>query len=75
MVLSQSTGSLDPVAIFDKGIGRLMTVKDVARFLSCSERTIRLWISRRILPVVRPAPRMVRFDPREILQWLAERKG
>lgn len=60
---------------FENGIGRLLTVKELAMLLACSEKTIRDWVLKRLVPVTRPRPRMVRFDLREIRSWLAERKG
>jgi excisionase family DNA binding protein len=60
--------------LFENGIGRLVTVRDLARFLSCSEKTIRDWVLKGLVPTVRPMPRMVRFDLREIDRWLSERK-
>ncbi len=61
-------------ALFDNGIGRLLTVREVAERLACSEKTIRDWVLKRLIPTVRPMPRMVRFDEQDISRWLSERK-
>ena len=61
--------------VFENGIGRLLTVKELAMLLACSEKTIRDWVLKKLVPVTRPRPRMVRFDLRDIRSWLAERKS
>ena len=61
--------------LFENGIGRLITVKEMAMLLACSEKTIRDWVLKGLVPVTRPRPRMVRFDLQDILKWLAEKKG
>ncbi len=60
---------------FENGIGRLVTVTELAKYLACSEKTVRDWVWKRLIPVVRPMPRMVRFDMQEIRRWLSERKS
>jgi len=59
---------------FENQIGRLLTVSELATLLSCSEGTIRNWVWKRRIPVVRPSHGMVRFDVRDIWNWLSERK-
>ena len=59
---------------FENGIYRLLTVSDVAGILRCSAGTVRNWVYRGLIPTVRPMPRMVRVDPRELWNWLSERK-
>ena len=61
--------------LFENGIGRLMTVREMAMLLACSEKTIRDWVFKGLIPVTRPRPRMVRFDLQDILKWLAQKKG
>ena len=60
-------------SFFDKGIGRLLTVSELATVLNCSAGTIRNWVYQGLIPVVRPAPRMVRFRITDIENWLSER--
>ena len=71
----ETLGHSGRAEIFENGIGRLMTVKQLALFLACSEKTVRDWVFKGLVPVVRPMPRMVRFSTKDILCWLAERKG
>lgn len=78
---SDNRGPSDPrlpmesrfVALFEKHIGKLLTVKELAVVLCASEKTIRDWVLKGLIPVVRPQPRMVRFNPLAIARWLAER--
>lgn len=54
------------------GIEPLLTVGDLARILKCSERVIRYWRSKRLLPepdVV--LERMVRWRPQTVVDWIA----
>jgi predicted DNA-binding transcriptional regulator AlpA len=39
-----------------------------------SRNTIHTWVHRKLIPHVRIAPRMVRFDPDEIERWIASRQ-
>ena len=59
--------------LFDKGIGRLLTVSELAKMLQCSPGTIRNLVWKNKIPIVRPTPRMVRFDWEMIRRWLSER--
>lgn len=61
--------------IFENGIGRLLTVTDVANLLQCSVGTIRNLVWKGKIPTVRPTPAMVRFHPEEIWKWLSERNN
>lgn len=60
-------------SLFEKGIARLLTVSDLAKFLKCSERTIRTLVAQGRIPTVRPTPRIVRFHSEVIRRWLSER--
>jgi len=62
-------------SFFDNGIGRLVTVRELATILAVSEKTVRDWVFKRRVPTVRPGPRMVRFALREIGRWLLERES
>jgi len=59
---------------FENGIDRLVTVRELAKFLNCSEGTIRNWVWKLEIPVIRLSSRMVRFDLQQVLRWLSERK-
>ncbi len=59
--------------IFEKGIGRLLTVSELAEVLQCSKGTIRNLVWQGKIPTVRPTPRMVRFSSEVIRRWLSER--
>jgi len=50
---------------------KLLTVADVAKRLSVSTRTIQRLVAGRRLPVIRLGPRLIRFDPARIEQWIA----
>jgi len=63
------------ITAFEKGSTNLLTVDELASFLKCSKGTIRNWVSQGCIPVVRPAPRMVRFNLIQINQWLEEKCG
>ncbi|MCI5072641.1 helix-turn-helix domain-containing protein, partial [bacterium] len=54
----------------DKRIDDLLTVDELALLLKCSKGTIRNWVYQGKIPVVRPAPRMVRFNIHVIQRWL-----
>ena len=51
----------------------LLTVNELAVVLKVSPKTIRHWVLQDRIPVVRPRPRMVRFDPLVIARRMAER--
>ncbi len=70
----QESSSTSAHLFFENGIYRLLTVSDVAGILKCSVGTVRNWVYRGLIPTVRPMPRMVRIDPRELWNWLSERK-
>jgi len=53
--------------------GQLWTVRELAQRLSLHEKTIYDWIARGQLPCIRLGHRL-RFDPHDILRWLAARK-
>ena len=60
---------------FENQITRLLTVGELARALQCSAGTIRNWIWKREIPIVRIGRRIVRFNAQEIREWLSERNG
>ncbi|HMQ11638.1 MAG TPA: helix-turn-helix domain-containing protein [Oligoflexia bacterium] len=49
-----------------------LTVKELALHLGVAEKTIRDWVYKEAVPVVRVG-RSVRFNPRDIKNWLDER--
>jgi len=52
----------------------LLTLRDVARYLGVSERTIRREVKASRLLAVKVG-RQVRFDPPDVLRYVAARKG
>lgn len=52
---------------------KLMTLAEVAEYLSATERQVRDLVYRRKIPHVRVG-RLLRFRPAEIEQWLEENK-
>jgi len=52
----------------------LMTAADVAGFLAVSLSTVRGWVARDEIPVVRIG-RLVRFRRRDVDRWLEHRSG
>ena len=51
----------------------LLTVEELAERLSVSPRTVIDWARRRIIPDVRPTPRVRRFDYDDVLRALKAR--
>ncbi len=49
-----------------------MTLREVAEILRASPTTLRIWASKRKIPVIKVG-RMVRVSPRELESWLKER--
>jgi excisionase family DNA binding protein len=50
-------------------VGQLLTVKELARILSISEKTIYGYVSRNMIPYLK-IQSSVRFRPKHIAQWL-----
>ena len=54
----------------------MLTTRDAARLIGCSERAVRLWITQGSLPAatVRQGPRRVfyRVDPEQLGAWLRD---
>jgi excisionase family DNA binding protein len=53
--------------------GKLWSVKEVAEYLGLAVGTVYHLLSEKRLPCVRISGRCVRFDPRRIEEWVAER--
>lgn len=51
---------------------RLLTLLEVAEILRASPTTLRIWASKRKIPIVKVG-RMVRVSPRELEKWLRTR--
>ena len=49
-----------------------MTLHEVAEILRASPTTLRIWASKRKIPVIKVG-RMVRVSPRELESWLRDR--
>jgi excisionase family DNA binding protein/PAS domain S-box-containing protein len=52
---------------------RLLTVREVAAYLACAERTVKRLVRRRLLPAVRVGPRL-RFRPEEVERYRLRRE-
>ena len=52
---------------------KLWTVKEVAEYLNLAVGSVYQLLSQKRLPCVRLSARCVRFDPRQIEAWIAER--
>jgi excisionase family DNA binding protein len=48
---------------------RLLTLREVAEILRASPTTLRIWASKRKIPVIKVG-RMVRVSPKELESWL-----
>ena len=51
------------------GLGKLLTVKELARILAISEKTIYGYVARDMIPYMK-IQSSVRFRPKHIAQWL-----
>jgi excisionase family DNA binding protein len=50
-----------------------ITYRQLSQLTGVSEGTLRVWVSKRLLPHLRLGPRTVRFKRTEIERWLAAR--
>jgi excisionase family DNA binding protein len=53
---------------------RLMTAQEVARVVGCSDKVIYKLAAQQAMPCIRITSRIVRFDSRDVAQWLASKK-
>lgn len=51
---------------------RLLNIQELSEWLNCSSKTIYNWVYRAEIPYRKIGRRLLRFDRREIEQWLAE---
>ena len=58
--------------VFENSIGKLLTVKELAVVLRVSEKTVRDWVLKEKIPVLR-INHCVRFEPLAISEWLTGR--
>ena len=49
---------------------KLMTYEEMAQRLGIAQGTLYSWVSRKRIPHVRFGPRCVRFDPKEVEEWV-----
>ena len=56
---------------------QLMTAQEIAAFLRISPKTVYNWVSLGIIPCIRFNRRLVRFERKRVVEWLAqyEQKG
>ena len=52
---------------------RLLTIPQLAKYLSISPKTVRRWVAMRRIPCVRIGTR-IRFDHGDIVSWVRRRK-
>lgn len=53
---------------------RLLTVEEVAEFLSVSANTVRNKVAAEAIPYIRVG-RLIRFDPADIRDWISAQKN
>ena len=53
---------------------RLLTKEDLADRLQVSLRTVDMWIAEKVLPVVKPTKKLVRFRPADVELFIEERR-
>ena len=51
----------------------LLTLRDFARYLGVSEKTVRRWVAARRIPCLRLG-RTIRFDRGDVFRWVSARK-
>jgi predicted site-specific integrase-resolvase len=56
-------------------MGEIVTTEDLAARLQVRPDTIRRWVGRGLIPVLRVSPKVIRFDLAEVLRVLRERGG
>ena len=45
---------------------QLLTIDQLATHMQVKRRTVIAWVRRGIIPVVRPSPKVLRFDPEAV---------
>lgn len=62
--------------IFDnfRGGRKLLTVNELASFLSVSPKTIYGWHYRGLIPAEKVGPWLIRFDAEKVMRWISNRK-
>ena len=67
-----NVGSQVQDLIFQNRIaGKLLTVEDLSFKLGVSKKTIYGWIYRGLIKPIKVGPRLVRFEPKEVEQWIS----
>ena len=74
-ILKTPTGDIEPLTdiVNDDNTDRLLTAKEVARFLNLSHTTIYKMSCLKTIPCVRISRSILRFKPSDIKQWLQEK--
>ena len=52
---------------------RLLTANGLAEELSLKPETVRAWARQRLIPSIRPSPKVLRFDLQEVMSALREK--
>ncbi len=52
----------------------LWSVERLSEYLSVPIATVRDWVYKRKIPFIKVGDRLIRFNPSDVFEWLAERK-
>ena len=55
-------------------MSKLMTIKETAKLLGITESTLKGMIRRGAIPYIKLSPRVLRFDPEELEEYLEQRR-
>ena len=55
-------------------MSKLMTIKETAKLLGITESTLKGMIRRGAIPYIKLSPRVLRFDPEELDEYLDQRR-
>ena len=55
-------------------MSKLLTIKETAKLLGVTESTLKGMIRRGAIPYIKLSPRVLRFDPEELEEYLEQRR-
>ena len=55
-------------------MSKLLTIKETAKLLGITESTLKGMIRRGAIPYIKLSPRVLRFDPEELDEYLDQRR-
>lgn len=64
---------INPAKVFENK--KYITAIELAQFLGVSKKTVYGWAYRGLIQPKRIGPRLIRFDLREIEEWISQTKG